>query len=75
MNLHQRGIELIQQLKDHVLEVLRSHPEAGPDRKGDSPRRGRSPGGVAYHGQCGIGSHLHGNTEIASPRRPHCTRR
>ncbi len=31
MNLHQRGADLIHQLKDHVLEVLRSHPDAGPD--------------------------------------------
>ncbi|MDR4492875.1 MAG: hypothetical protein AB7P17_15795 [Nitrospirales bacterium] len=29
MNLHQRGAELINQLKEHVLEVLRSHPNAG----------------------------------------------
>ena len=28
MNLHQRGTELINGLKDHVLEVLRAHPEA-----------------------------------------------
>jgi triphosphoribosyl-dephospho-CoA synthetase len=28
MNLHQRGTELINGLKDHVLEVLREHPEA-----------------------------------------------
>lgn len=28
MNLHQRGSELIHQLKDHILEVLRSHPDA-----------------------------------------------
>ncbi len=34
MNLHQRGTDLINQLKDHVLEVLRSHPDAGPGRNG-----------------------------------------
>ena len=28
MNLHQRGTELINGLKDHVLEVLRGHPDA-----------------------------------------------
>ena len=34
MNLHQRGADLIKQLKDHVLEVLRSHPDAGPEGPG-----------------------------------------
>ena len=34
MNLHQRGTDLINQLKDHVLEVLRSHPDAGSGGKG-----------------------------------------
>ena len=34
MNLHQRGSDLINQLKDHVLEVLRSHPDAGPGDNG-----------------------------------------
>ena len=34
MNLHQRGTELINQLKDHVLEVLQSHPEAGSGGEG-----------------------------------------
>lgn len=34
MNLHQRGSELINQLKEHVLEVLRSHPDAGPGENG-----------------------------------------
>ena len=34
MNLHQRGSELIHQLKDHILEVLRSHPDAGPEGTG-----------------------------------------
>ena len=34
MNLHQRGAELINQLKDHVLEVLRSHPDAELGGKG-----------------------------------------
>jgi hypothetical protein len=34
MNLHQRGSELINQLKEHVLEVLRSHPDAGLGEKG-----------------------------------------
>ena len=34
MNLHQRGMELINQLKDHVLEVLQSHPDAGSRTKG-----------------------------------------
>jgi len=28
MNLHQRGTELINGLKDHVLVVLRGHPDA-----------------------------------------------
>jgi hypothetical protein len=28
MNLHQRGTELINSLKDHVVEVLRGHPDA-----------------------------------------------
>jgi hypothetical protein len=28
MNLHQRGTELINGLKDHVLEVLHGHPDA-----------------------------------------------
>ncbi len=34
MNLHQRGSDLIKQLKDHVLEVLRSHPDAEPEGNG-----------------------------------------
>ncbi|UCE64586.1 MAG: hypothetical protein JSU59_05485 [Nitrospirota bacterium] len=34
MNLHQRGTELINQLKEHVLEVFRSHPDAGPGQGG-----------------------------------------
>ena len=34
MNLHQRGSDLINQLKDHILEVLRSHPDAGPGGNG-----------------------------------------
>ncbi|MGB0910400.1 MAG: hypothetical protein ACPGYT_08560 [Nitrospirales bacterium] len=34
MNLHQRGSELIHQLKDHVLEVLKTHPDADPEGKG-----------------------------------------
>lgn len=34
MNLHQRGADLIHQLKEHVLEVLRSHPDAGPEGRG-----------------------------------------
>jgi len=34
MNLHQRGTDLINQLKDHVLEVLRSHPDAEPGGPG-----------------------------------------
>lgn len=34
MNLHQQGTDLINQLKDHVLEVLRSHPNAGPGDNG-----------------------------------------
>ena len=36
MNLHQRGEELIHQLKDHILEVLKSHPDAGPEGTGVS---------------------------------------
>ena len=36
MNLHQRGSELIHQLKDHVLDVLRSHPDAGSEGHGVS---------------------------------------
>lgn len=38
MNLHQRGVELISQLKDLVLEVLRSHPDAGVGSQGVSQR-------------------------------------
>ncbi|MEE8124379.1 MAG: hypothetical protein V3T42_01030 [Nitrospirales bacterium] len=34
MNLHQKGMDLIHQLKDHVLEVLRSHPDAEPEQNG-----------------------------------------
>ena len=34
MNLHQRGTELISQLQDLVLEVLRSHPDAGVGGQG-----------------------------------------
>ena len=34
MNLHQRGADLSNQLKNHVLEVLRSHPQAGPGGEG-----------------------------------------
>lgn len=34
MNLHQRGSELINQLKAHVLETLASHPDAGPGQSG-----------------------------------------
>ena len=34
MNLHQRGSDLINQLKDHILEVLRSHPDAEPGGNG-----------------------------------------
>lgn len=34
MNLHQRGTELINGLKDHLLEVLRGHPDAEPEGRG-----------------------------------------
>jgi len=34
MNLHQRGTELINELKDHLLEVLRGHPDAEPEGTG-----------------------------------------
>ncbi len=34
MNFHQRGMELINSLKDHILEVLRGHPDAEPGGKG-----------------------------------------
>jgi hypothetical protein len=34
MNLHQRGTELINGLKDHVVEVLRGHPDAEPGGTG-----------------------------------------
>jgi len=34
MNLHQRGTELINALKDHILEVLRGHPDAEAGKKG-----------------------------------------
>ena len=34
MNLHQRGTDLVNQLKDHILEVLRSHPDAEPGGHG-----------------------------------------
>jgi hypothetical protein len=37
MNLHQRGTELVNQLKEHVLEVLRSHPDAGSGKRGVLP--------------------------------------
>ena len=38
MNFHQRGTELINQLKELVLEVLRSHPDAGAGAQGISQR-------------------------------------
>ena len=38
MNLHQRGTELISQLKDLVLEVLRSHPDGGGGCQGITQR-------------------------------------
>jgi len=38
MNLHQRGAELINQLKELVLEVLRSHPDAGAGSPGISQK-------------------------------------
>lgn len=38
MNLHQQGTELIKQLKDLILEVLRSHPEGSVDGQGISQR-------------------------------------
>ena len=38
MNLHQRGTDLISQLKSLVLEVLQSHPEAGSGSQGISQR-------------------------------------
>jgi len=34
MNLHQRGADIISQLKDLVLEVLQSHPDAGVGSQG-----------------------------------------
>jgi hypothetical protein len=34
MNLHQRGTELINGLKHHVLEVLRGHPDAESEGRG-----------------------------------------
>lgn len=34
MNLHQRGMELINGLKNHVLEVLEGHPDAEPKGTG-----------------------------------------
>lgn len=34
MNLHQRGTELINELKGHVLEVLRGHPDAEGEGSG-----------------------------------------
>ena len=34
MNLHQRGSELIGQLKDLVLEVLENHPDGAPGGEG-----------------------------------------
>lgn len=38
MNFHQRSAELISQLKELVLEVLGSHPEASPGSQGISQR-------------------------------------
>jgi len=38
MNFHQRSAVLISQLKELVLEVLQSHPEAGPGSQGISQR-------------------------------------
>lgn len=34
MNLHQRGADLINHLKDHLLEVLATHPDGQPKGKG-----------------------------------------
>lgn len=34
MNLQQQGTELVNGLKDHVLEVLREHPDAEPGGAG-----------------------------------------
>ncbi len=34
MNLHQRGTELINGLKDHLVEVLCGHPDAEPGGTG-----------------------------------------
>ena len=34
MNLHQRGAELINALKGHILEVLHGHPDAEPGGTG-----------------------------------------
>lgn len=38
MNLHQRGAELVSQLKDLVLEALLSHPDGGVGSQGVSQR-------------------------------------
>ena len=38
MNLHQRGTELVNQLKALVLEALLSHPEGGVGNQGVSQR-------------------------------------
>lgn len=34
MNLHQRGADLINQVKAHVIDVFRSHPGGGPGGTG-----------------------------------------
>ena len=38
MNFQQRGAVLINQLKELVIEVLQTHPEAGPESQGISQR-------------------------------------
>ena len=38
MNFQQRGAVLINQLKELVIEVLQTHPEAGPGNQGISQR-------------------------------------
>ena len=59
MNLHQQGADLIHQLKEHVLEVFRSHPDAGPGAQGilqtEVARRGglHSKGSVELDHTCG----------------------
>jgi hypothetical protein len=50
MNLHQRGAELVNQLKALVLEALLSHPDGGVGSKGVSQREIARRAGLHYLG-------------------------